>query len=290
MFAIAIVLASPEAGPADALPDHYGVFAATDVGLVQLNGQRVRSKGNILQAHIGIDGASGQGLGRVSHLVVFLRGVSPNRLQLSRLELRKDGQVNNAIGKTHVELNLWMPAKDIRLDVGPVAGRQDMYRLRPRGSLSAGFYAVHSGELGLHSSVDAAAGGVVYDFVIGDASGFQSYVTLLKKEQLKVNAEAQRLLKLMNESFNSHHYAAIRQTYRPSGQVLDAARWGAYEQGVDLWYRTAGRIGGCRVLNASVMADRAILQLETDYEKLGKQLESLTVAKIDGKYYVTSLD
>jgi hypothetical protein len=165
------------------LPESYGVFAYTDKGKVPLNGQKVLFVGSVFQPITGLRGSSGFRYNSVKHLIAFGKDINPKLIRLAKLEFRKWGVVSNPFGNTSIDVNLWIAAKSIGLDIAPIDGKKDMYKLTPKENLAQGFYALHFGGLENVSILEAAFGDVAFDFVVGDSSNYQSH-EILEKEMI----------------------------------------------------------------------------------------------------------
>lgn len=179
------------------LPESYGVLAYTDKGRVPLNGQKVLLVGTLFQSITGLRGSSGSGYNSVKHFIAFGRGINPKFIRLAKLEFRKWGVVSNPFGNTTVDVNLWVAVKSIGLDIAPIDGKKDMYKLTPKENLAQGFYALHFGGLENASILEVTFGDVAFDFVVGDSSNYQSHEILEKRNEEEITAEAENLLRTM---------------------------------------------------------------------------------------------
>lgn len=272
------------------LPESYGIYAYTDKGRIPLNGQKVLFVGNIFQSITGLKGASGPGYNSVKHFIAFEKDINPKSIRLAKLEFRKGGAVSNPFGSTHVTVNLWVAVKSIGMDIAPIEGKKDMYKLTPKENLAQGFYALHFGGLGNVATLEAAFGNIAFDFVVGDSSNYQSYEVLQKRNEEKVRSEAERLLTTMNNYFNSRDYVKMKQIYRPNGKVLSESEWQDFIKGLGTWLDNAGKIVNSRIASSNIADNEGVFQLETTYERKGQQSERLLVRMIDGKYYIISLE
>lgn len=272
------------------LPENYGIYAYTDKGRVALTGQRIFFSGNLFQSIAGLKGATGSGYNSVKHFIVFEKDINPKSINITKLEFKKGGSVQNIIGSSYVEVNLWVPAKNADFDIAPIDGKKDMYKLTPKEKLTVGFYALHFGGLGNTSTIEASLGNMAYDFVVGNSEDYQSHEVLKQRNEDKVKSEAEGLLKTMNSYFNQREYTKMKDIYRPDGRIFSDAEWQTFTKGLDTWLNTSGKIADSKINAANITDNEGIFQIQTMYEKKGQQTEKLVVRKIDGKYYITAIE
>lgn len=281
------------------LPENYGIYANTDKGRTTLSGQKVSFTGNLLQSITGVKGPSGVECNSIKDFIIFEKEINPKYVRISKLEFKKGGYIDSFMGKSYVDVNLWVAAGNVEFDVAPIDGKKDMYRLTPKTTLNNGFYALHFGGLENDSTIEASTGNMAHDFVIGKKSDYPNpeEKKMLEEKarvdnQEMVRTEADMLLKTMNEAFNSKDYAKIKDIYRPNGNVFSTdSEWQEFTKGLATWLGDAGRIKESKIVTVmSIGEEEGTFAVETEYEKKGKQSERLAIRKIDGKFFVTAME
>ena len=272
------------------LPENYGIYAYTDKGRISLSGQKVLFVGNLFQSIAGLKAASGPGCNSIKHFIAFEKDINPKSIHLARLEFRRGGAVSTPFGSTNVSVNLWVAAKNVGMEIAPINGKKDMYKLTPKENLVQGFYALHFGGLGNVSTLEAAFGNTAFDFVIGDNSDYQSYEVLQKRNEEKVRSGAEHLLRTMNGYFNNRDYIKMKEIYRPNGRIPSDSEWEELVKGLGTWFNAAGSILESKIMSSAISDNEGTFQVQTVYEKKGKQSEKLVVRNIDGKYFITTLE
>lgn len=271
-------------------PENYGIYAYTDKGRDVLIEHQTFFSGNLIQTFAGLKGFTGVGYKFLTHFIVFEKNIDPKTICISQLGFKKKSYVQNIIGNTCVDVNLWIPEKNIDFDIAPVDGKIDMYKLTPKEKLTDGFYALHLGRLGRISAIEASAGNLAFDFVIGNNCNYQSFEVIQKTNEEKIKAEAEGLLKKMNNYFNSREYIKMREIYKPDGMSLSDVEWQSFTDGMRTWINSAGIILTSTIISASISENEGIFQIQTVYEKKGQQIEKLVVKKLKEKYCITSLE
>lgn len=272
------------------LPETYGIYAYTDKGRVALSGQKIYFAGNLMQSFTGLKGASGSGYSSIKYFIIFDKEINPKSIRLSKLAYKKGGNVQGIWGDTYVDVNLWSATKHIDIDIAPIDGKKDMYKLIPKEKLMEGFYALHFGGLENISTIEASVGNTAFDFVIGKNDDYLSQEVLKKRSEEKIKSEAENLLTNMNLYFNNRNYAMMKEIYRPDGRVLSDIEWHDFTKGLSAWLNNAGKITDSKIVNYNITDKESSFQIQTTYERKGQQTERLVVKNINGKYYVTSLE
>jgi hypothetical protein len=269
------------------LPDAYGIYANTNHGSIQLKGEGVQLVGNMMSYYSGLAGPSGVECASLKDLIVYEKDVSPASIGLVKLDFLKEGKVSTIFSATPVRVNLWVPNKDqVELDVKPVESRRDMYIISPRSRLEKGFYALYIGRFG----GDFGSDGHVYDFVVGSASDYPSYTVALTTRQEEVKRSAPALIEKMNQMLNHGDYQHLEDVYRPGGKILSGEDLQTFTTGNQTWLNTAGRIAKSELIAVVPLDENtARCTVRTTYEKAGVQEETVTIGKIDGKYFVTEI-
>lgn len=273
------------------LPENYGIYVDTNKGRIALPGQKILFKGNLMVSITGLKEPSGIECKSVKSFIVYKENINSESIKLSRLEFKRWGSVQNIIGRSNVEVNLWAPANLIDINIAPIEGRKDMYNITPKAELSDGFYTLYFGGLGNSVfTLEASMGNIAYDFVVGDADNYPSYELMKKRNEEKVKAEAETLLKMMNNYFNNRDYAKMKEIYRPDGRLLSASEWQKFTKGLGIWLNAAGKTLDSKIVNSNISDNEGMFQIQTVYERKGQQNERLVVRNMGGKYFITSLE
>jgi len=272
------------------LPENYGVYAYTDKGRINLSGQKIYFTGNLLQSITGLKGAYGTECNSIKHLIVFEKNISPGTVKLSKLEFKRGGSVQNIIGQTYVNVNLWVVSNNVDFDIAPIEGKKDMYKFTPKTELSEGLYALHFGGLNNISTLEASVGNLAYDFVIGKADDYPSYEVIKKRNEEKMKAEAGNLLNLFNTYFNNRDFNKLKDIYKPNGRVFSDPEWHDFSKGLETWLNGAGKVIDSKIINSNIEDDVGTFEIRTSYEKKGTQKEKLIVQKLGQNYFITSID
>lgn len=273
------------------LPDNYGIYAYTDKERVRLEGHKIMLAGNLMESLAGLKGATGPGYKSVKHFIVFEKNVNPESIGLAKLGFVKGSSVQNIFGRTHIEVNLWTAVNKIDFYVAPISGKKDMYKITPRINLTGGFYALHFGGLGRTTTLEAIGmSKVAFDFVIGDSNNYQSHEVMKQKNEEKVRGEAENLIKTMNGYFNSQDFSKMIEIYRPQGRIPSDSEWQEFNKGQRTWFSAAGSILNSKIENSTISDDDGIFQVQTTYQKKGEQHERIVVRKIDGRFFIVSIE
>lgn len=94
----------------------------------------------------------------------------------------------------------------------------------------------------------------------------------------------------MNSCFNNREYAGMREIYRPDGRILSEPEWQAFTKGLVTWLNTSGKILESTIISSNVSDSGGIFQIQTVYERMGQQSEQLVVKKVNGSFFITSLE
>jgi hypothetical protein len=271
------------------LPENYGVYCS-DGALQAVHPQKIKFTGNLSEAITGLTGPSGPELNRLDHVIVFEKEMDPKRIRLVRLSFQKTGTVQNIAWLQPVGVNLWVVSEGIDINISPIDGRKDMYRVTPKVQLGEGFYAIHFGGLDRISTIEAAAGNDAYDFVIGSKGKYLSYAEQTSSNDKTLRTEADRLMSKMNRLFNNGDFEEIREIYRPQGRQLSGVELNEFIKGQRIWRQAAGNIVSTEIVSSQIADQSGTFELETRYSIKGVQKEKMTIAKIDEKYVITSLE
>lgn len=272
------------------LPEHYGIYANTDKGMIALSSQKVLFKGNLMESITGLKSPTGTDFVTADSFIVYKENINSEIIRLSQLEFKRWGSVQNIMGRSNVEVNLWVASKPIDINIAPINGRADMYKITPITQLPKGFYAIHSGGLENRSTIEASMGNIVYDFVIGSAEDYPSYAVMKKRNEERLTKEANNLLKELNAFYNSKEVDKIKLIYRPNGEIFSDSKWREFSSGLNTWFEGAGKVKESKIIKSSITENRGMFTVQTLYTKKGKQTEKLVIQSVNGKYYITSLE
>lgn len=272
------------------LPEDYGVYGYTGNKCVSFETQNLQFKGTLFQSITGLKGPSGAVLEKVDYLIVFLERITPDLIQLSKLEFIRQDYVTNIMGHSGVELNMWVAAEPISFKIESISSDPDMYKLIFNNSLTDGFYAIHFGNLGKGSSLELAASeNIVYDFVVGQLENYPSFEELKKRNEEQVKNVAIKLIDKMNNLYNENKFVEISSIYKPNGYTLTGNDLDDYIKGSKIWFFEAGRIENYTIQEINVSETFGVILINTEYEKIGRRIEKMLVNKIGENYFITSI-
>ncbi len=286
-FLSVVIIVLSMVGCSKTLPDAYGIYADTNHGQTLILGQTVRVAGNMLSPIPGLTGPSGFECGSLKDFVVYKKGVNPDAVGLVRLNFVRETQISGIFGSNELKINLWLPKNQIDIEVKPIEEKQDMYLVIPQKPLDEGFYGLYIGSFG----GDMGIGGIVYDVVIGSAADYPSYATAAKSIEAQFKDNASALLIRMNELIDKKDYAHLEEVYRPGGNSLSGTALQEYVDGNQTWIGSAGKIINSEIVSVSPSDDgqSARCLVKTTYEKVGVQDETLTIRKIEDRYFLTEV-
>ena len=95
----------------------------------------------------------------------------------------------------------------------------------------------------------------------------------------------------MNELIDKKDYDHLEEVYRPGGNSLSGTALQEFVNGNQTWIGSAGKIVNSEVVSVSPSDDgqSAKCLVKTTYERAGLQNESLTIRKIEGRFFITEL-
>lgn len=270
------------------LPKNYGVYAVGNQGLVQLPGQQVTLRGNILNAVGGIEGPSGPQCGKLDSFIVFKQDVKADSIKVARAEFQSQMTVRDIFAARTVDINLWVPSKIIDTGIKPVGGHTDMFYVTPSQPLSNGLYVLYFDSFG---SIGDPSANTAFDIVVGDVKDYPSYATRINQKQHEMSARAGELLASMNRVFNQEDFPTLKDIYRPNGIALSGDELRAFTDGMRTWKETSGKVESSNIVSEKFLdnGDLGVFELETAYEKSGVQREELQIRKFGNDFFVTSL-
>jgi hypothetical protein len=272
----------------DPVPENYGSYVYSNSDYHLLKPQNTFFSGNLLQSISGIKGTSGAIYEKIKYIIIFEQSIKPDDIKIAKLNFNRGGYVRNLFGESYVEINLWTVERDIAINIAPIEGKKDMYKVTPTQPLDNGFYAVHFGSL-TNQNTYSAFNKVAYDFVIGtNGDAYQPYEEIIRKNENAFLTNAEELLKKVNEYFNNKNYEKVRQIYvRTDGNKFDDNEWNSLSKEFDNWILQTGKIKSSRIINKSINENYGSFSLQTEYEKGGTVNEELNVIKKGNLYYIT---
>lgn len=138
------------------IPEFYGVYLLTNQQSIELNAQDVeyiRPRGECDKAeHIfGIKSFSVDDVNDNNcRIIIFKEDLSINDIKLTKLKYVNQlpllcSPLIRSSKKIMTRVNMWVKEKDIEYRVGPVEGKEKMYKIVPKEPFEAGVYAINTG-------------------------------------------------------------------------------------------------------------------------------------------------
>jgi hypothetical protein len=282
---LCLILAS--CGPS--IPENYGVYGYYENKSVPFKSQRILFKGNLMQSIPGLCCPSGTELEKVDYLIVFIEGIDPDLIQLSMLNFKRNEYVANVFGRTSVELNMWVEYESIPFEIAPISARTYMYRLNLKSKLTEGFYAIHFGYLNNSSTIVASKESVAYDFVIGQLENYPSYEILKKQNEEMLKDHAIKLIDKFNNLYNTNSFIEISSIYRQGGITFEGNALDKYVKDSEIWFKVAGKVIEYTIIDEDISEFHGFILVNTEYEKIGRRTERITVSKIKEDYIITEV-
>ena len=276
------------------LPESFGYYACTDKALIPINSQKIDLVGNISGCITGIKGTSGTQVDSLKYFIVYEKNLNIKTVSIVKLHFKQTGMVQNIIGSTPVEVNLWSTAENVDFDVSPIAKKPDMYKLTPKSPIKPGFYAIHTGVLNTSSTIDAAMDrdhNKIYDIVVGESvEKYKSSESKKQEKEASIAIEAQNLLQSFNSHFNAVDCNNLKEIYMPQGKALAGNELKEYCTGISSWLNKSGKITKSDIVGSDVTGDSGTFNVATTYEKTGVQNEKFVITKISGRYRIISFE
>lgn len=270
------------------LPDNYGIYILSKHSLYTLKPQNTIINGNLLESISGLKKSSGSYYSNLEYIIVFEQNIKPEDIKVSQLEFKKGNYVRNLFGNSYVELNLYTSKKEIPLNIAPIEGKKDMYKVTPTQPLDSGFYALHFGCL-TNQNTPEAFNKVAYDFVIGSNDDtYQSYDDMVRKNVQVFNSNAEILLQKINDYFNNKDYTQMRKIYiKSDGNNFNDEEWKSLKVGFDNWMLQSGKIKSSIILDKNINDNYGSFLIQSQYEKAGTLKEELRILKINNQFFIT---
>ena len=270
------------------VPNNFGIYISSNKELINLNLQKAYIKGNLIESISGLNGSSGACFNKFDYLIVFEQNLNPSDIKISKLEFKKGVTVKNIFGNSYVEVNLWTSEKVIAINVEPVKGKKDMYKIYSTTQLDTGFYALHFGALTNKETPDAF-NKVAYDFVIGTSiAPYQSFKDAQIKNESSMTNKAEKLLILINEYFNNKNYSDLHKIYlKPDGSIFNDIEWKSMVEGFTNWHSQSGKIKSSLIIDKNITNNISYFSIQTEYEKAGLVKEELQILKRGDSCFIT---
>jgi hypothetical protein len=138
------------------IPEYYGIYIISGGTALPprdaVKEDRLGVVGNLFYGHIGLKTVSGTVAKPDVFVLVYGKDVSRvlNALKLGRFKYAERVRIRGYFGQPDEwhDGNMWIWEDDVPLRVGPVKGREALYRVVPASALAGGVYGVYIGELG----------------------------------------------------------------------------------------------------------------------------------------------
>ena len=269
-------------------PESYGIYTVSESKFYYIEPQKLTFKGNLFSSISGLKEATGINHNSVKELIVFEKDVNPKKIYLTKLRFQEGCEVQDLFDKLYIELKLWTADNNIKIEIVPVDGKNDMYRIIPGSPLVDGFYALHFGELTNKETI-SSIDQVVYGFVIGSMiKPYESYENKKNETDKLLSENAEKILPQINNLFNNKNYNELRKMYlKPDESQFSDTEWNKQIEGFSNWYIQSGKIISSVITNKLIENNTGTFQLQTNYEKLGIINEELVVVFKDNSYFVT---
>jgi hypothetical protein len=158
------------------VPEFYGIYMVSDGKLITpkdaLKEKRLKTVGHLMISRFGINELSGISASQNSFFLVY---GGQFKDALNRLKLGKFKFVRQVLIKgmwpakdEMANANMWVLEAEISMNVGPVKGQTELYRLVPTSPLSDGVYAIYTGPIGSDIPIATMEVGMVADFSVGE--------------------------------------------------------------------------------------------------------------------------
>lgn len=298
------------------LPEYFGVYAVENNNLHEISPQKLRFKGNLMTSIGGLDMPVGENFNQVDGFIFYEQDLAPKNIKLTKLRFEEGRQISDLLSSHYLELNFWVAETDIEINVSPVDGKPDMYRVTPVQVLDKGFYAIHSGEMDITSTLNAS-GKFAHGFIIGsdlttnnsslnegkyenigeDSELAVDSVEVYENEVVELNEviseqdfyeSSEVLLNQVNEYFNNQNYNELRKMYINADlSPISDIEWNKLVAGFKNWSLKAGKIRSSGVLSLNYGVNFGTLTIQTRYEKAGVMEEEMDVCFYQNKYYIT---
>ena len=292
----------------DKLPEFYGVYTLSEKSLNQVQPQKLILKGTCYLTFSGIENPKGSALTSVKSILVFEKNLDPKKLFLTKLAFSSGQTAPDLRGDTYIDLNLWTAEKNIEVNIAPVEGKTDMYRIIPVSPLQNGVYALHTGEM-TNQKLPLYAEKTVWGFMVGNvvkpkqlpqkkdvaSDEYLNDSTAVVPDADYSDATSQafydnatNLLAKANNLFNLKSYDELRKLYlNPDWTPINDADWKKLVDGFRNWSTKAGKIKSCTIKESTISETQSTFQIQTVYEKSGLMDEEFDVVFVNGTYYMT---
>lgn len=151
------------------LPEFYGAYFLSNGELIEAKDafeeNRLKTVGDRFSNKTGIKRLSSIPLVANDYIVIYEKGASSlvSLLQLGKFKFVKELELGIWPNRQLYKTNYWILEKNIPMNIGPVKGQPDLYRMLPKTPLSEGVYGVYYNI----ESVISSDKRLVLDFVVG---------------------------------------------------------------------------------------------------------------------------
>ena len=176
------------------VPEFYGAYFLSNGKLIEAKDafeeNRLKTVGDLYSNKTGINQLSGISLAADDYIVIYDKNVSSlvSLLQLGKFKFIKELELGIWPNRKLYKMNYWIFEQDIPMNIGPVKGQPDLYRMVPKTPLSDGVYAVYYNI----ESVMSSDKRLVLDFVVGKVA------SAAVETGVTINAERDALLQDVN--------------------------------------------------------------------------------------------
>ena len=177
------------------VPEFYGAYFVSDGKLISskdaFEEKRLKTVGDRFSNKTGIKRLSGISLAANDYIVIYDKDASSlvNLLQLGKFKFVKELELGIWPNRQLYKMNYWIFEKNVPMNIGPVKGQPDLYRMVPKVALSDGVYAVYYNI----ESVMSSDKRLVLDFAVGKVA------SAAVETGVTINAERDALLKDVNK-------------------------------------------------------------------------------------------
>ena len=172
------------------VPEFYGIYIVSDGKLITpkcaLEGKRSKTVKDILSGSrcTGIYDLSGISVSQNSFFLIYGEILKPTllRLMLDKFEFVKQVSLGGLFAPVIItDANMWVPKTKIPMNISPVKGQTELFRLVPTSPLSDGVYALYM--VGVISAIEDVDIIMMADFQVGKLASAMEPSVLEKREK-----------------------------------------------------------------------------------------------------------
>ncbi|MCD4698932.1 MAG: hypothetical protein K8S16_22105 [Bacteroidales bacterium] len=272
------------------LPDEYGVYFYNDKDYIKIKKVKLLKKGNLNNSFQGLKKPSGNEFKVFDKILIFQPKLNPENIKMTALGYMEGGFLRGVISKQYYKVQLWIPDYPIPISIKPLEGNSDMYEVTLESKLNDGFYIIHSGNTGERiSSKHYLESDFVCDFVIGDASKYQSYDQMKKSKMDRMNRVSHDLIEQFNKMYNEQNFDSINYVYFPSNKAMTESEKQNFIKESNIWFEKAGKFETFEIKDSIISEFKSTYEINTSYKNIGEQRERFTIELLNGQYYITKI-